>query len=170
MPGSSKWSISLRFSQQIPVYSSPLPHTHYMPSPFSFFLILSLEQYWLRSTKQRFDTLKSTCFVIRHSGSRFGVLSTLLTSIWSSSGICCCRYVQKFQGNLLPPSWNICRHKSVDMGQGGPVQSAGWANRKWGGGVSWTSKSTKKQNGTIENSVCDWSELENRLQHGVPVG
>jgi hypothetical protein len=39
-----------------------------------------------------------------------------------------------------------------------------------GGGVSWTSKRTKKQNGTIENTVCDWSELENRLRHGVPVG
>lgn len=40
--------------------------------------------------------------------------------------------------------------------------------------MSWTSKSTKKQNGTIENSVFEWSELENSqekgwLRHGVPV-
>jgi len=29
-PGSSKWSLSLRFSHQNPVYTSPLPHTCYM--------------------------------------------------------------------------------------------------------------------------------------------
>jgi hypothetical protein len=33
MPGSSKWSLSLRFPQQNPVYASPLPHTRYMPRP-----------------------------------------------------------------------------------------------------------------------------------------
>jgi hypothetical protein len=47
-------------------------------------------------------------------------------------------------------------------------QEVGWR------GVSWTSKSTKKQNGTIENYVCDWGELENSqekgwLWHGLPV-
>jgi len=30
--GSPKWSLSLRFSHQNPVYVSPLPHTRYMPS------------------------------------------------------------------------------------------------------------------------------------------
>ena len=34
MPGSPKWSISLRFPHQNPVYASPLPHTRYMPRPF----------------------------------------------------------------------------------------------------------------------------------------
>ena len=28
MPGSPKWSLSLRFSHQNPVYASPLPHSH----------------------------------------------------------------------------------------------------------------------------------------------
>ena len=32
-PGSPKWSLSLRFPHQNPVYSSPLPHTHYMLRP-----------------------------------------------------------------------------------------------------------------------------------------
>jgi hypothetical protein len=30
-PGSTKWSLSLRFPYQNPVYASPLPHTRYMP-------------------------------------------------------------------------------------------------------------------------------------------
>ena len=32
-PGSSKWSLSLRFLHQNPIYASPLPHTRYMPRP-----------------------------------------------------------------------------------------------------------------------------------------
>ena len=32
-PGSPKWSLSLRFPQQTPIYISPLPHTCYMPRP-----------------------------------------------------------------------------------------------------------------------------------------
>jgi hypothetical protein len=32
-PGSSKWSSSLRFPHQNPAYTSPLPHTCYLPSP-----------------------------------------------------------------------------------------------------------------------------------------
>ena len=35
-PGSSKWSLSLRFAHQNPVYAFPLPHTRYMPHPFIF--------------------------------------------------------------------------------------------------------------------------------------
>jgi len=33
MPGSPKWSLSLMFPHQNPVYASPLPHTRYMHSP-----------------------------------------------------------------------------------------------------------------------------------------
>jgi len=32
-PGSPKWSLSLRFTQQNPVYASPLQNTRYMPRP-----------------------------------------------------------------------------------------------------------------------------------------
>ena len=32
MPWSPKWSLSLRFPHQNPVYVSPLPHTRYMPA------------------------------------------------------------------------------------------------------------------------------------------
>jgi len=33
MPGSSKWSLSLRFPHQNPVYNSPLPHISHMSRP-----------------------------------------------------------------------------------------------------------------------------------------
>jgi len=33
MPGSSKWSLSLRFPHQNPVYASRLPHTFYISHP-----------------------------------------------------------------------------------------------------------------------------------------
>jgi hypothetical protein len=49
-PRSPQWSLSLRFPHQNPVHASPLPHTC---PPISFFLILSLAQYWVSSTDHR---------------------------------------------------------------------------------------------------------------------
>ena len=39
-PGSPKWSLSLRFPHQNPVYVSSLPHMHYMPPLILFSSIL----------------------------------------------------------------------------------------------------------------------------------
>ena len=33
MPGSHKWSLSLRFPHQNTLYDSPLPHSRYVPLP-----------------------------------------------------------------------------------------------------------------------------------------
>ena len=41
-PGSSKWSFSLRFPHQNPVYASPLPHTRYKPRPSHSSLLSSI--------------------------------------------------------------------------------------------------------------------------------
>jgi len=46
--GSLKWSLSLKFPHQNPVYACP-PYTLHAP-PISFCLILSPEQCWVRST------------------------------------------------------------------------------------------------------------------------
>jgi len=46
MPRSPQWSPSLRFPHQDPVHPPLLTHTR----PISFFSILSLAQYWVRST------------------------------------------------------------------------------------------------------------------------
>jgi hypothetical protein len=49
-PGCPKWSLTLRFPHQNPVYVSPLPHKALHAPPISFFSILSPEQHWLRGT------------------------------------------------------------------------------------------------------------------------
>jgi len=41
-PGPSKWSLSLRIPHQNPLYTSPLPHTRYMPYPSRFFRLYIL--------------------------------------------------------------------------------------------------------------------------------
>jgi hypothetical protein len=50
--GSPQWSRSLRLPNQNPVHTSPLPHTHHMPSPS--FLILPPTLYWVRSILHMF--------------------------------------------------------------------------------------------------------------------
>jgi len=92
----------------------------------------------LRSTKQRFDTFKSACFVIRLSVSKFGVLNTVFTSTWSSSGIHCvvCGH---FRGTCcLHPGVAVGRSgcgDRVDQGRvhAGPTGSGGWVGG-WGFG------------------------------------
>ena len=59
MPGYPKWSLSLRFPHQNPVYASPLPHMPYMPLPSNsrhFFtqIILSEEYRSLSSSLSSF--------------------------------------------------------------------------------------------------------------------
>jgi hypothetical protein len=49
MPGSPQWSLSLRFSHQNPIHASLLPIPLHALSIW-FFSILSLAQYWVRST------------------------------------------------------------------------------------------------------------------------
>jgi hypothetical protein len=49
-PGSPKWSLSLSFPHQNPVYNSPLPPYALNAPPISFFSILSPEQYWVSSS------------------------------------------------------------------------------------------------------------------------
>ena len=50
MPGTSKWSLSLRFPYQSPAYASPLLLYMLHAQPISFFSILSPKQYWVSST------------------------------------------------------------------------------------------------------------------------
>jgi hypothetical protein len=58
-PGFSKWSLSLSFLHQIPVYNSPsTPDVLYAP-PISFFSIWAPEQCWVRSTDRLSSSLCS---------------------------------------------------------------------------------------------------------------
>ena len=54
-PGSPKWSLSLSFPHQNPVYASPLPHFALHAPPISFFSMLSPQQYWVSSTVDPFS-------------------------------------------------------------------------------------------------------------------
>jgi hypothetical protein len=49
MPRSPKWSLSLRFPHQIPVWLASLPYALHAPL-ISFFSILSPEQFWVKRT------------------------------------------------------------------------------------------------------------------------
>ena len=49
-PGSSKWSLSLRFAYQNPVYASLLPHKCYVPGPSHSSRFYHPNNIWCRST------------------------------------------------------------------------------------------------------------------------
>jgi len=70
-PGSSKWSVSLRFPYQNPVYTFPLPHTCYMSHPLIFLDLITrtILGEWYRS-------LSSTLCSFLHS---------TITSSWKIS-------------------------------------------------------------------------------------
>ena len=57
MPGSPKWSPSLRFPHQKPVDASPSPHMHYMPHPSH---VVDLSNKW--PTTETFY-LKYHCYI-----------------------------------------------------------------------------------------------------------
>ena len=57
-PRSPQWSLSLRFPQQDPITPSPHPYAPHA-QPISLFSILSLAQYWVRST----DHLAPRCAI-----------------------------------------------------------------------------------------------------------
>jgi hypothetical protein len=50
-PGSPKWALYFRLPHHNPVYTSPLPPYALHVQPISFFSILSLEKYSVRSTE-----------------------------------------------------------------------------------------------------------------------
>ena len=75
MPGSPKWSISLRFLHQNPVYASPLPHTRYMTrlSHSSRFITQTIlgEEYrsfrsslWSKECRLKYITISLSCLCI----------------------------------------------------------------------------------------------------------
>ena len=61
MPGSPKWSLSLGFSHENPVYTSHLPHTCYMPYPplSSWFYHPKMHQFCSWNTAPENSTLQS---------------------------------------------------------------------------------------------------------------
>ena len=82
-PGSPKWSLSLRFLHQNPVYAPP-PYALHTP-PTSFFSILSPEQYWVQIINI------SWCIVNRNTGQRKGNWENwtwMQVSVW-------CAYVDR---------------------------------------------------------------------------
>jgi len=81
-PGSPKWSLSLRFPHQNPVYASPLPPYAVYASPSSFFSILSPAQYWVKNT----DHLSSSICSSLHSPVTSSLLgSNILNTLFSNT-------------------------------------------------------------------------------------
>jgi len=52
-PGSPKWSLSLRFPHQNPLYAFPLPHTRYMPGLLRCRKVSKREQFWAPAVTSR---------------------------------------------------------------------------------------------------------------------
>jgi len=56
-PGSPKWSHSLRFSHQYPLYASPVPHTRFIPFP-------SHQNYHIQAYKIHFTRTDKSCEIL----------------------------------------------------------------------------------------------------------
>jgi hypothetical protein len=62
MPGSSKWSLSIRFPYQNTVYTSSLPHTCYMPRQSRLMTLLSKYNCLVSLNKSLADIPKKIAF------------------------------------------------------------------------------------------------------------
>ena len=83
-PGSPKWSLSLMFPHQNPVYTSPLPCTCHMPRPSHYSRFDHPNNIWwsVQITKLLIDVVFSTTLLPRPSGPNI-ILNTLFSNILS---------------------------------------------------------------------------------------
>jgi len=81
-PGSPKWSFSLRFPQQSPVYTSPLIHPRYMPRPSN-----SSQFYRLTIYGEQYRSLSSSLCSFPHPPVTSSLLgpSILLSTLFSNT-------------------------------------------------------------------------------------
>jgi len=81
-PGSPKWSLSLRFLYQNPVYASPLTHTRYVPLPSH-----SSRFYHPNNFDEEYRSLSSSLYSFHHFPVTLPLLgpNILLSTIFSNT-------------------------------------------------------------------------------------